>query len=173
MRIILFLSLIALIRCSPGSGAESKATDSTLSVSEIPIDPNDLFKLENYLTAETPDTSMTQMADFDCAVIIYPNDDQIKSMEEEYGDDFMTIADDAAFYQSEASSLLDTLQIRTVLTSRKYVQLKGEQQTWSLDVKKKGLPEWNMILFNTKRNPIIMPTAGIVRDSVARYFQKQ
>jgi len=90
-------------------------------------------------------------------------------MIKEYGeDDFRVIADDNNWYQSEAMALLDSLQIKTIYVHKPYIKFIGSQQSWTLNMKRKGLPAWNIILFNEEKIPEVVSAIGL-RD----YFNRK
>ena len=168
-KIALSLLTLLLYACSTSSKEnQNEVTDSVaLAPLEQAIDP---FKLESYLTTSQGDTSLMQMVEDNTAIFIYPTEAEVSEMEKEYGEDFATIADDASFYQSESSMLMDSLGVKTIFTAKPLLQLRGKTKTWNLDVKKSGLSKWNLILFHTRKDPFIISTVGLDADTVKSYF---
>jgi hypothetical protein len=174
----LFTSIIlcfALLACE-------KKKDNTNTIGPIKISASSStktdnnytaqFNLENYLTGEQIDASKVQVIDFNCAVLIYPTHQQVEEMKKTEGEDeFYTIADDANFYQTRAIQFLDSARIKTVGTQKQFVKFVSGGSTWTLDVRKKNLPGWNLILFNTKKAP--QPTAAVnmTYDLVKSYYE--
>jgi len=172
--IILSLSLL-----SCGKTKETATTSDTLitstpdSTKAGKFDYDAQFKLENYL-AEQTDTSKVQTIAFDCAVIIYPSPDQIEEMEKAEGEEnFATIADDASFYQSQASQIIDSVGIKTVMANKPFLKFTGSKKNWTLDIRKKNLPAWNLILFNKNKSPLVSPTISLTSEMVRTYFDKK
>lgn len=130
------------------------------------------FKLENYLAGEQNDASKVQVIDFDCAVLIYPTHEQVEEMKKTEGEDeFYTIADDANFYQTRAIQLLDSAGIKTAGTQKQFVKFVGGRSSWTLDVRKKNLPGWNLIFFSKKKAPQPTAAVSVTYDSVKNYFE--
>lgn len=135
-------------------------------------DYNALFRLENYLTGEQHDTSKVQVINFDCAVLIYPTHEQVEEMKKNEGeDDFYTIADDANFYQTRAIELFDSAGVKTAGTQKQFVKFVGDESTWTLDVRKKNLPAWNVILFNKKKGPQPTATISLTYELVKKFYE--
>lgn len=147
--------------------------DSVTSDDTTHYDYHDLFKLTSYLTKRTIDGGETDTVDFDCAVLIYPNDDQIEEMKKEGEEDFYIIADDNNWYQGLAIEIIDSVGIKKTTTDKRFLRLKGLQNTWDLDIRKKNLPAWNMIFFKTTKEPMIVSTIDLTVDQVKDYFEVQ
>jgi len=130
------------------------------------------FKLENYLVGEQPDVSKVQVIDYNCVVLIYPTHEQVEEMKKTEGEDeFYTIADDANFYQTRAIQLLDSAGIKTAGTQKQFVKFLGSESSWTLDVRKKNLPGWNLIFFNKKKTPQPTAAVNVTYDSIKSYFE--
>jgi hypothetical protein len=168
------LTLAMLISGCSGKVSENVATDidsvSTESADSIALDYS---LVENYVYTGPLDTANVETIDYDCAVLIYPTEDQIASMEKEYGDDFYTVADDAQFYQAAAIEKLDSAGIQQLVSnSKRYLRFKDNLREWTLDVRKKGAPEWNVIFFKKKKQPKIAFAIDVNKDSIRSYFNK-
>jgi len=134
----------------------------------------DAWKLESYLTKELPDTTTIQTVTSDCAVLIYPTDDQIDELTRENGEeDFATIADDSNYYQSVAIDLLDSAGIKTVTASRHYLKFVGKNNSWLLDIRKKGAVTWGIILFNTVKQPEVISAIDLTKEHIEQYFDRK
>lgn len=128
------------------------------------------LRLENYLS--TSISGEIQTIDSTCAIVVDPTEDQIKKMEIEYGDDFPTIADDNSYFLSEAYLRLDSSHIKTVNANKRFLKLVGKSQTWILDIRKEGAPEWNMIFFHKDKTPEILSSLDATYDKIEDYFEK-
>jgi hypothetical protein len=132
----------------------------------------DFSNVENYLYTGPVDASAIDILDEDCALLVYPTESQIEDMKKEYGDDdFYTIADDSQFYQASAIEKLDSAGIRQVVSNVKnFVRFKGADREWTLDVRKKGFPEWHIIFFKKDKAPKIVYGVDVRTDSIKAYF---
>ncbi len=169
---------ITLLSC--GKTKENATAGDTLKTSKPDsakadaFDYEAQFKLENYLVSDQADTSKVQTINFDCAVVIYPTDEQIEEMKKSGSeDDFATIADDASFYQAQASQTIDSVGIKTVVANKQFLKFTGSEKTWTLDIRKKNLPAWNLILFNKNKSPQVSPTISLTSEMVRTYFDKK
>ena len=136
------------------------------------IDYESLFKLESYLTNNvTVDTSL-QIIDYDCAILIYPNDKQIEEMKKTEGEEnFYTAADDANWYQGLAIGTMDSVGVKQISASGQFLRLRGKSRTWDLDVRKKNFPPWNLIFFKRDKEPEIISTVDLTTQKVKEYFE--
>jgi hypothetical protein len=171
-RYILITSIALLAACAnPRQTANDVAADSTYVSSSDSV-VVDFSNVENYLYTGPVDASAIDILDEDCALLVYPTESQIEDMKKEYGDDdFYTIADDSQFYQASAIEKLDSAGIRQVVSNVKnYVRFKGANREWTLDVRKKGFPEWNIIFFKKDKAPKIVYGVDVRTDSIKAYF---
>jgi hypothetical protein len=147
------------------SGKDSKAGS---------IDLESQYKLENYLTGDQTDTSKIQVINYDCGVFIYPTHQQIEEMKKEQGEDnFYVLADDSNFYQAQAIQILDSIGIKTVGTERQFLKFVGTESSWTLDIRKKNVPAWNLILFKKDKAPQPSPTIKLTLESARNYFEEK
>ncbi|RAV99423.1 hypothetical protein [Pseudochryseolinea flava] len=125
----------------------------------------------NYLVTGNVAVEDIQEVNSVCAVVVSPTDEQIKSMIEENGEeDFSTIADDASFYQSEGTLTLDSFGIKTIEAEKRYIRFVGESETWVLDIRQKGAPEWSIIFFDPKKAPQVNSWVDITFDELIAYY---
>jgi hypothetical protein len=170
--------LLILVCCS----CEVKTVETNSALTEVGdtlragFDENNyesFLDLENYMVGEEPDAAEQILTvDSTAVVIVNPTDAQRKEMEEKYGEDFHTIADDASFYQSEAMVRLDSAQIRQISlpSEQRYVRLKGIASSWLLDLRKEGAPEWNVIFFDIRKEPEIVSAIDVTTDRIKQFF---
>lgn len=136
-------------------------------------DYDSYFKLESYLAKNKIDNQNFEVIDFDCAILIYPTVEQIDEMKKEEGEeDFYIGADDSNWYQAKAIDMIDSVGIKKITARRQFLRLKGKQETWDLDIRKKNLPTWNLIFFKADREPKIISTVDLTVDEVKRYFNE-
>ena len=130
------------------------------------------LELKNYRVDGEPDAAQILTVDSSGVIIINPTEGQVKEMEEKYGEDFYTIADDASFYQSEAMMRIDSAGIKKIglPSGQRYVRLKGSASSWLLDLRKEGAPEWNMIFFNVRKEPEIVSAIDVTTDRIKQFF---
>lgn len=147
--------------------------DSTmlLTSNEEEYDYGEEFKLENYLV-EKKDTTDLQEISGSVALIVFPTEEQINEMQEDYGEDnFYTVADDANYYQASAIGLIDSLQVETVNASSRFVQFTGNDKTWMLDLRGRKTAPWNIIFFKENKEPLIVPAVELDIPKIREYFE--
>ena len=136
------------------------------------FDYDSFFKLESYLTKNKIENGKYEIVDFDCEILIYPTIEQIYEMKKEEGEDFYIGADDSNWYQGQAIGMIDSIAIKKITATGQFLRLKGKQETWDLDIRKKNLPTWNLIFFKTNKEPKIVSTVDLTVDEVKEYFNK-
>lgn len=171
---ILLLMVLLFGACSTSkTESVSIATPDTTMVTSSGFDENKyetLLDLTNYLASESPSDTEVQTIDSTCVIVINPSDEQLATMETEYGEDFYTIADDNSYYQAEASMKLDSFSIKTVQADQRFLKLKGTSETWIIDIRKDGAPEWNMILFHPHKKPEVVSSINVTEEKINTYF---
>jgi hypothetical protein len=158
----------------------SDSTTKTVdTISQLPtvdtarFDYDSYFKLESYLTKNKIENEKFETIDFDCAILVYPTIEQIEEMKKEEGEeDFYIAADDINWYQGQAIDMIDSVGITNTAATGQFIRLKGKQETWDLDIRKKNLPAWNVIFFKTDKEPKIVSTVDLTVDEVRAYFNK-
>ncbi|MFN8208265.1 MAG: hypothetical protein U0T82_12795 [Bacteroidales bacterium] len=178
---IIFIIIVTLLGCSkPGTNSsknlssdslDSKIIQSNAASDTSTIDNIDLYKLESYLTKLPFEIENFEIIDFNCAILIYPTKEQIDEMKQGDEDDFYIVADDNNWYQGMAIEIIDSLSIKTVTANKRFIRFKGQQKSWDLDIRKRNLPEWNLIFFKTNKEPKIIPTIELTLDSLKEYFE--
>lgn len=175
---LVFIITISLYSCSKTTENESNkneaeglATNKTDSDSVPELDYESLFKLDSYLTKNI-DNEKIETVDFDCAILIFPTDEQIEELIKTAGEeDFYTIADDSQYYQGTAIGIIDSVGVKTTIVNGQFLRLKGNEKTWDLDIRKKNLPEWNIIFFKTTKEPKIISAIDLTVDEIRSYFE--
>ena len=175
---LVFIVCFGLCSCSRTTDKElnSDTPDSigtvTVDTVEAPdFDYESIFKLDSYLTKIT-DKDSIQLVDFDCAILVYPTQEQVDEMIKTEGeDDFYVGADDSNWYLAQAIDTLDYTVIKTITASGQFLRLKGKERVWELDVRKKNLPGWNLIFFKTTKDPQIVSMTDLTVDEVKDYFE--
>jgi hypothetical protein len=125
----------------------------------------------NYIVKGDVPAEEVQVIDSVSALIVDPTEEQIKHMIEENGEeDFSTIADDASFYQSEGILTLDSFGIKTIDANKRYIKFVGQSESWLLDIRQKGAPEWNVIFFDPKKTPQVNAWVDITFDELIAYY---
>lgn len=178
---VLFL-VITLLNCTkPNSNSIQELTDS-LPKSNADIsralpgidtthyDYDNYFQLESYLIKDKLEDKEFEIIDFDCAILIYPTDEQIDEMKKEFGEDFYTIADDNLWYQAQAIGIIDSMHVKQFSTTDRFIRFEGKNNNWDLDIRKKNLPAWNLIFFKKTKEPKIISTIDVNVESVKQYF---
>ena len=158
---ILFLIGLAFLNCS--------LTFDTHNTYQT--DNNSIYKLESYIEKNKIDNSKLQNISFDCAILVYPTGRQTSEMKKENGEEtFYISADDNSYYLGKAIELLDSLNVKTVTAEKTYIKLIGDKNSWTLNLRKKGLPAWNLVFFSQGKEPEIISTVDINADQICDYF---
>lgn len=183
MRVGLILIIIAgFSSCTKNnadvSAGEIEGLSEPKNVASLPTEPDtaqfeyqDLYKLESYIASDKISKEDIDSVDFDCAILIYPNESQIEEMQKADEEDFYTIADDYTWYQGLAIEMIDSIGIRTKTTQARYLRIKGQQKTWDLDLRKKNLPAWNLVFFKTTKPPVVVSSVDLKADQIVDYFE--
>jgi hypothetical protein len=173
---------VLLLCCS--CGVKTVDTDSSLvaipengDTTQIGFDENNyesFLNLENYSTSEQPVAAAIRLIDSTSVIVINPNEAQLKEMEEKYGEDFYTIADDASFYLAEAMMRVDSVGVKKIRISpeHNYVHLKGTTRNWLLSIRKEGAPEWNVVFFDVNKEPEIVSAIDVTTAKIKEFFSK-
>jgi len=170
MRLEYFLIIsIGLFSCSKGDSKETSPEDSLNSkplYSALTLD-----EYNEFYNSDTTDILLDLTIDFDCAVLIYPTEEEIDEMKKQYGeDDFYIIADDNNWYQGIAIAMLDSLGIKKATVHGDSLRFKGESQTWGFDLKRDSLTGWNLILFSRTKGPQVVSTVDLTTKNIRDYF---
>ena len=173
---LLLALLTFVVSCSTSKKADENVTDSAAlsdtSGQEAYEDEYERFMdINSYRVSVGVKADEFQVIDSTGVVIINPTAEQMAEMEEEYGEDFLTFADDAAFYHANAMSVLDSVNIKTISAEKRYLKFQGDDgKTWLVDTRVEGAPEWNIIFFNRKKTPQIVTAIDVDRREIEQYF---
>jgi hypothetical protein len=175
MRLKYFLVIgIELFGCTKRDNASMSLEDSINSkpvYSALTLDEYGEFYNSDSTVANS-DILKELTIDFDCAVFIYPTEEQIDEMIKTYGEeDFYIIADDNNWYQSMAIEMLDSVGIKKATVHGDSLRFEGEDRTWGFDLKRDSLFGWNIILFNRKKEPQVISTADLTTKEIRDYFE--
>lgn len=176
-RIILPLAVL-LFAAACSSNRSGEDVNDTLSRGDMAIPEEYGNEYERFMDidgysvdsmAVRPD--QLQVIDSTMAIIINPTIEQMADMEEEYGEDFPTVADDAGFYHANAVITLDSLQVKTRIAQKRYLKFQGDGgKTWLVDLRMEGAPEWNIIFFHTQKTPRVISAIDVDRRVIQQYF---
>jgi hypothetical protein len=173
LRTAVFAALL-LMSCARTKDTNTFQADEDKSAlipdtSAVPV--NGLYILENYLTSHVADTSELEIVDYDCAVVVDPTEEQIRTMRAEYGEeDFYIVADDNSWYKGNAIELLDSLKIHSITADKPFISFHGQQGQWTLNLRKPGALPWNLIFFHTQKKPEIVSTVDLKPSDISAYF---
>lgn len=180
---LFLLIIIAILNCSRTTDSQLSIQPTDTSANLVAIatttetitteefDYESLFKLDSYLSKKIPDSAL-QIIDFDCAILIYPTDEQIEEMKKIEGEEAFYIgADDSNWYQGMSIETMDSVGIKQITASGQFLRLKGHDSTWDLDIRKKNLPAWNLIFFKHTKEPQIVSTLDLTVEHVREYFE--
>jgi hypothetical protein len=129
-----------------------------------------MYKLENYRSEVNQDK--IGYIEFDCAVISSPTPDEVGEMDQES-------IDTTKKYLELVAEMIQSYGVQTISTTEQFVNLKGDQGVWELDLKKHSIPdlkkhsnpEWKIILFKITKEPIVLPDVLLTRGEVETYFE--
>jgi hypothetical protein len=172
--ILRLAALLALIACS-SKKTESPPTDSTTSRGDtsgiVETNYEKFFDIKTYVVTGNIPAEEIQTIDSTSAIIINPTEEQIAALIKENGEeDFYTIADDASFYQANAISELDSFAVTTIVADKRYIKLVGDDQSWLVDIRLKGAPEWNIIFFDRRKEPKVISAIDVTPEELFSYF---
>jgi hypothetical protein len=170
----LFYSLIiCLIIFSCGKNKETASESDSLKTAKPDSTNSDgTLKLESFLVSEQTDTSKVQVVNYDCAVLLPIADNVVKEMEKSGSNDeeIATTLDDANFYSYQASEMIDSIGVKTVMAKKQFIKFVGGKGNWTIDTYKKDLGGWNVILFKTNKSPEVTPNINVTLDLARNYF---
>ncbi|CAN5356160.1 hypothetical protein BH10BAC4_BH10BAC4_12010 [soil metagenome] len=170
---ITVLSLISFncsIRSEKASGNTAIPSDSVPAFHQ---GEQNFLELETYIDSGIvlSDTATFQVIDHTCAISVFPNNQQIEKMRQLYGEDnFSSIVDDAMWYTASTNEILDSMKIERDDITKQFVIFKDEKKTWTLNIRKKGMPEWNLFFFKKGKAPEVISTADLTPEKVKEYF---
>lgn len=129
-----------------------------------------MYDLQSYLI--DVDSPNMEEIDFDCAILIFPTEEQIERMKKDYKEeDFYIVADDNNWYQSKAIDIIDSLGVKRITANERYIKLKGEDKIWILDVRRDNLPSWNLIFFKRTKEPQIISPVDLTPEAARDFFE--
>ena len=169
-------AVIFFFSCSSTQNEERNSIiDSSGNVYENGFDSNtfeSFLRLDNYLTAAKINSPELQVIDSTCAILVNPTEEQFIEMKKTYEEDGLaTLTDDNGYFQSYARYILDSASIKIMEAEKRFIRLVGENnQTWLLDIRKEGAPAWNLIIFNTRKEPEIIPAIDLTHNKIVQYF---
>lgn len=169
----LLIAGLGLLGCSNGERSADTQTDSLSAegvFSALTLDEYQAFYDSDSNAVRTGGLADLTI-DFDCAVLIYPTEVEIKEMKKEYGEeDFYIIADDNNWYQAKTIQKLESVGIKMAGVHGDSLRFKGESQTWGFDMKKDSLSGWNVILFSRTKGPMVVSTVDVTVSELRDYF---
>ena len=125
----------------------------------------------SYAVKSTPPSKEIQIIPVRCAVLIYPSDEQIKSVREELGDeDSETAGDDGNFYMSEVITTLEALKVPQIVAKRRYLRLNGQRGVL-IDLRKDGAPFFNLLLCSNSKPPVFKSPIDANKEFIEAYFK--
>jgi hypothetical protein len=160
--------ILCLILFSCGKNKESASESGSMSGDGV-------LKLENFLVGEQTDTSKFEVINYDCAVLIPVADNVVEELKKSGSsdDDIATTLDDANFYSYQASEIIDSIGMKTIMPKKQFVKFVGNKENWTVDTYKKDLAGWNVILFKTNKSPQVAPNISVTLDLAKNYFDKK
>ena len=135
---------------------------------------DEFFSLSSYLINTPVDSTDVQQIDSTCVIVVTPTIAQMDAMTKEYGDDLESVVDDSFYYQGIALGIIDSLMLKRVDAGKStYLQLNGAKKSYTLNLRKEGLPAWNIIFFHKEKEPEIVPSVDVTVEKAKSYFSTQ
>jgi hypothetical protein len=175
MKLFYTIILCLILFCCGKNKETASASDSLKTALPDTTSRYGTLKLENVLVGEQTDTSKVQIVNYDCAVLLPIADDVVKEMEKSGSSDeeIATTLDDANFYSYQASEMIDSIGVKTVMAKKQFVKFVGSKENWTIDTYKKDLGGWNIILFKKNKSPQVAPNLNVTLDLAKNYFDKK
>jgi hypothetical protein len=170
MRLKYFLIIaIGLFGCTKRNGTTTSQEDSIDSKPVYTALTLDEYK--EFYNSDSTVVNTDLIIDFDCAVLIYPTEEEIDEMRKKYGDeDFYIIADDNNWYQGMAIDMLDSVGIKKATVHCDSLRFRGEDKVWGFDLKRDSLSGWNIILFSRRKGPQVISAVDLTTREIRDYF---
>jgi hypothetical protein len=132
------------------------------------------FILENFIPLSIPEENEITIINEDCGIFTIPDSVQISKMKGKTKEDeegFCVGADDNNFYQYEARKFLDSVNVKAVFPTTRYLKFKNKSGSILFDTKSKYTNGWMVILFLGGRKPKIVDFVSI-EDSYNDYLKE-
>jgi hypothetical protein len=166
--LLMILNTVALLTMSCGEGVNSTYTKNLNGVN--------VYEHKDSVASESikSDTSINKTTSAHGIIAVFYSPDKVtaEQLRNKLGEDnFYTVVDDNNFYNSEAMKVIDTYNIRVMLTSDRYIEFvkndgeKSIMDCYSLESK------WGVVLFDGKQSPLVTSPIDIEKD-LKKYFIK-
>ncbi|WP_462265997.1 hypothetical protein [Mucilaginibacter sp.] len=144
---------------------------ANVSTAQDAADDNSHYEFRRYLVTSAADTAV-QVISQKSAIVVAPDSLQVVQMVKQYGaEDFTTIADDNANYQSAAEEFLRKKPVALVTPAKRYIKLAGLHNTYLIDTKAKVANGWFTLFFKPDSPPLIADMTDI-ETAYQNYFER-
>lgn len=179
----LLLLIVIVSSCSNSSTnsiATSSATDSvkqsesadSIATGQASASDDKIMDIATYLVNPVSDTALFIEIKSACAIFSEPSMKELDNMKNEMGDeDFYTVEDDEAFYKSEAGNKLDSMNIRQIYTTKRYLKLKKSDNKLIFVDTRAVKDNWPLVLFNPSKGPEIAGVVDLNETELKTYFK--
>jgi hypothetical protein len=130
-----------------------------------------IYRLENYITQIAD--SQAQTIDYNCAVGVNPTDEQFDMLQEILGQDFDENKNINIRHSEAVSCMIESYGIRTLTSTGQFLRFVGKNRTWDVDIRKDTFPDWKFILFNKKKEPVVLPSINVTVEEIEQYFRDE
>jgi hypothetical protein len=172
--VVCISAVVVFLTCTSKHGNDEADIAAKNNLAADGFDPNtfeSFLRLDNYLTDGQIRDEEIQTIDSTCAILVNPTESQFLEMRESYGDELAVITDDNGYFQSNARGILDSASVKMIEAEKRFIRLRGEnKKTWVLDIRKEGAPPWNLIIFNRRKEPEIIPAVDLTQNKTLQYF---
>ncbi|MBI3218603.1 MAG: hypothetical protein HYZ44_03760 [Bacteroidetes bacterium] len=171
--------IVVFVNCSSpkddtGAATDRDGTTVQFKADSVPVSDIDYFNIRSYLTEDPVNQSDLTIVEEDCAILVYPTEEQLDRMEKKYGsEDFYVIADDASYYHGMAIGLLDSLKVKKISAKTSFLRFVGKKNNYTIDLRKEDFPEWNLFLFKKDKEPAVIGTVGLTAEVIQDYFKNE
>ncbi|MEQ8925738.1 MAG: hypothetical protein RLO81_07965 [Fulvivirga sp.] len=142
------------------SREQTKPVDKTSKIDTAEVAISKSRTARSYFVNSIKDSLNTEFISENLAVLFYPNDSIISKLQREWGESFMTVADDNSYYTYELGELFDSLKIKTIHSNKRHFVFKGNHKDYIMDLNGvQGQSDsiyWDVVLFNVVREPIFV-----------------
>ena len=159
---------ILVILMNPGCGSKKPEAGNTAGRTESsPLAPRenptpDSYSKENdlrtYIVHRNVDTGEVFVVDSTCIVELPPTEEEhVQAIKDSAEEDFTTAADDYSFYASALNERADSLHVRVVQATKRYLRfVVNDTLSVLVDTRVSGSRSWSPFLFRKGRLPEIV-----------------
>ncbi len=174
----------------------TRVKDSAESLA--PVDDSFGSSIDSYLVNAAVDSSAYQQITTTCAIVMEETEEQAKEREQRENEKYLADKEvarkaweneqhdstetfeyapgyegDGDFYFNQAKEILSQLNVPLITAKPKaYVRLVANgRKTLLVDIRSNMIPQWTIILFHVKKEPMVVEATDVSKERIKRYFQ--